>query len=562
MEKIIESKSCKQCSISFDITNKDLEFYKKVSPVFNEERYLIPSPKFCPECRQQRRLSWRNERKLYKKECDASWEEIVSLYSPDKWYIVYSHKLWWSDSWDAIDYWREFDFSKGFFDQFFELMKDVPRCATLNWYNENSDYSNHGWKSKDCYLCVWFWNLEDCMYSTNLENCKRVLDSENIFNSEESFYCFNVENVTRSKFCSVSENISDSYGMYNCTNCSFCIWCVNLKWWKYQIFNKQASKEEYDKYILLLGDQSEQNIFLDKFNDFIQKSPQKDLRNIWSNNSNWDLIVNCKNTLSSFECIDCENVKFWYELRSSKNCYDTCVWWENPEWIYEWHCITWNHVLFSNVVWWGNNLYLCDNILANCNDCFGCIGLKNKQYCILNKQYTKEEYEDLVPKIIEKMKKTQEWWEFFPSSLSPFGYNETVASEYFPLSKKEALERWFNWSDYETPFPKVEKIIPASKLPEKIEDIPDDILAWAIECEVTQKPFRIIKPELEFYRKHKLPIPKRHPDQRHLDRMNLRNARKIYERNCDKCEKEIETTYAPERKEIVYCEECYNEAIY
>ena len=94
----------------------------------------------------------------------------------------------------------------------------------------------------------------------------------------------------------------------------------------------------------------------------------------------------------------------------------------------------------------------------------------------------------------------------------------------------------FNWSDYEAPFPQVDKIIPASKLPENIEDIPDDILNWAIECEVTKKPFRIIRQELEFYRKHHLPIPRRHPDQRHLDRMAQRNPRKLYERLCD-CEK-------------------------
>jgi len=79
----------------------------------------------------------------------------------------------------------------------------------------------------------------------------------------------------------------------------------------------------------------------------------------------------------------------------------------------------------------------------------------------------------------------------------------------------------------------VDKIIPASKLPENIADIPDDILNWAIECEITKKPFRIIKEELAFYRKHNLPIPRRHPDQRHLDRMSLRNPRKLFARICD-----------------------------
>jgi CxxC-x17-CxxC domain-containing protein len=123
---------------------------------------------------------------------------------------------------------------------------------------------------------------------------------------------------------------------------------------------------------------------------------------------------------------------------------------------------------------------------------------------------------------------------------------------------------------YEAPFPKVEKIIPSNKLPDNIANIPDDILNRAIECEDVrnenihsqQKPFRIIKQELEFYRKYNLVIPRIHPDQRHLDRMKLRNERKIYDRKCDKCGENIKTTYSPDRPEIVYCEECYNKEIY
>jgi hypothetical protein len=180
-----------------------------------------------------------------------------------------------------------------------------------------------------------------------------------------------------------------------------------------------------------------------------------------------------------------------------------------------------------------------------------------------------------------------EWWEFFPSSISPFWYNETPAYELFPLNREtviasnkaiqkhgsphfvrddnsETFIHWsrFNWSDYEQPFPKVDKIITASKLPHNISDVPDDIFNWAIECEITKKPFRIIKQELDFYRKHNLPIPRRHPDQRHLDRIALKNPRKLFSRICDKCWKEIKTTYAPEKPEIVYCETCYNKEIY
>jgi hypothetical protein len=246
------------------------------------------------------------------------------------------------------------------------------------------------------------------------------------------------------------------------------------------------------------------------------------------------------------------------------DCYDYDIWGENSSLIYEVHC-SWKtkNVLFSNVIWWGNNLIYCDNCMNNSKNCFWCIWLKNnEEYCILNKQYTEEEYNKTVPKIIEKMKQDNEWGEFFLSSMSPFWYNETTANDYFPLKKEEAIKDRYNWSDYESPIPNVERIIPANKLPENISDIPANILNWAIECEVTKKPFRIIKQELEFYRKHNLPIPRKHPDQRHLDRMKLKNPRKLFDRKCDKCWIDMKTTYSPNRKEIVYCEDCYNKEVY
>jgi hypothetical protein len=67
--------------------------------------------------------------------------------------------------------------------------------------------------------------------------------------------------------------------------------------------------------------------------------------------------------------------------------------------------------------------------------------VRGKEYCILNKQYSKEEYEALVPKIIEHMRTTGERGEFFDPSLSAFGYNETAAQDYFSLSRDAALAR-------------------------------------------------------------------------------------------------------------------------
>ena len=65
-------KKCKQCSGGFEITDSDQDFYDQVSPTFNGKKYKIPSQTLCPDCRQQIRLCFRNEKTLYKRKCDAT----------------------------------------------------------------------------------------------------------------------------------------------------------------------------------------------------------------------------------------------------------------------------------------------------------------------------------------------------------------------------------------------------------------------------------------------------------------------------------------------------------
>lgn len=96
-ETVVEEKSCKSCGVSFVVTDRDLEFYDKVSPVFAGRKESIPTPTLCPDCRQRRRLAFRNERKLYRRKCDLTGKDIVSVYSPDKPYKVYGQSVWWGD---------------------------------------------------------------------------------------------------------------------------------------------------------------------------------------------------------------------------------------------------------------------------------------------------------------------------------------------------------------------------------------------------------------------------------------------------------------------------------
>ena len=101
--------------------------------------------------------------------------------------------------------------------------------------------------------------------------------------------------------------------------------------------------------------------------------------------------------------------------------------------------------------------------------------------------------------------------------------------------------------------------------------IDESIIGKVIECshrgECTQNctlGFKIILEELQFYRRMNLPLPHLCPNCRHYERLSQRNPMKLWHRKCMKegCDNEFETSYAPERPEIVYCEKCYQKEVY
>lgn len=155
---------------------------------------------------------------------------------------------------------------------------------------------------------------------------------------------------------------------------------------------------------------------------------------------------------------------------------------------------------------------------------FGCVGLRNKKYCILNKQYTKEQYEILVPQIIDSMIQAWTRWEFFSSAQSPFGYNETIANDYFPLTEEETITKWYNWESksYDPNISSV-SLIDMSDLPD-ISHVKDNILKQIFICKISSRPYRLVKEELNFYRKHWLSLPIYHPDIRHKNRIEIRDT--------------------------------------
>ena len=267
-----------------------------------------------------------------------------------------------------------------------------------------------------------------------------------------------------------------------------------------------------------------------------------------------------KNCESCFDCTGTEDSKYCWDLKKldaeNSNSYDISFFGNGVIESYDSVELGYNtnRVYFSVANYTGvSNIFYGHHCMNNSQHLFGCVGLKHAEYCILNKQYTKEEYFELRDKIIEHMKQTGEWGEFFPIEMSPFAYNETVAQEYFPMTKEEVLARGWKWKDEES-----KNYQPQTyQIPNSITDVPDTICNEILACETCGKNYKIQKTELSFYRKMNLPIPRKCPECRHNERMKLRNPRTLFDRKCEKCGVDIQTTFAPERPELVYCEGCY-----
>lgn len=204
------------------------------------------------------------------------------------------------------------------------------------------------------------------------------------------------------------------------------------------------------------------------------------------------------------------------------------------------------------------------------SNCFGCVSLKKKQYLILNKQYSKEEYEVLVPKIIQHMQdkpyvdekgRRYTYGDFFPFSFSPLAYNESLAQDYLPINKEEAQKNGFVWR--EPSMKEFEKTMEGSNLPDSLKDVTYDITKEVVACESCKRAYRIVPIELQFYRRAGLPIPHTCHNCRFLERFSFINPPKLWHRSCmnEGCGNEFETSYAPERPEIVYCESCYQNEV-
>jgi len=569
-----ETKICQNCKGKFTVDGDDLSFYEK----FEES-----APDYCPACRMQRRLAHRNERTLYKRECDLCGKDSVTIYPPNTPWPVYCAPCWWSDKWDARIYGIPYDPSRPFFEQFRELQMAVPRIGLLNMNSVNSEYTNNSADNKNCYLIFAAEKNEDCLYGRLIQNCKSVIDGAFVYDSELCYEAIDCHKCYQTMFSEQCQASTDLLFCYDVRDSDHCILSVGLRHKSYAFENKGCSKEELErKKREILSSASSIAAAKRRLEELKQQYPVKFASQTKCVKTTGDYLYNCHTSRMLFDTRNAKNCGYIADAEDPIDSLDCNNVYYKPELCLDiMGTLQSYHLRHSAYIFYSHDMEYCDNCHSS-ESCFGGVGLRKAKYSILNKEYSKEEYKRIRGQIIEALKREGMYGAFLPPSVSPFGYNETLAKDYWPLTKEQAIAEGFQWQGATTGMVGKETIL-RGKIPETIEEVGDSILNEVLVCLDCGRNFRITPSELQFYRRMHLPLPRKDFECRHQDRMRKRTPRALWHRKCqcaggssengayrnsaghfhasDHCLNEFETSYAPERPEIVYCESCYNSEV-
>jgi hypothetical protein len=331
---------------------------------------------------------------------------------------------------------------------------------------------------------------------------------------------------------------------------------------QYCFFNEQLTKQEYEEHIkgIDLGKREVLREYQDKFEDLLKSAIYRGTQNVRSAGSVGDLMKGCNNCYTVFRQVGSgENLRYVASLNNCKDMMHIFGTGSSSDIYNSTGVADSSRIKFSLMIRTGLEVEYSMEC-TDCEYCFGCFGLRNKKYCIFNKQYEPNAYWERVDEIKTAMLDRGEYGEFFPLSMSPFPYSDTAAWLEFPLTKEEVVQNGWRWED-EPPsdldLSKLKLLQPA-EIPNDISKVKDDILNSVFICEKTKKPFRITKSELDFYKQYNLALPTIHPEERMRERIRShKHPYRLWQYPCSKCGMTMDTIYELGSKEMVYCEACY-----
>lgn len=466
---------------------------------------------------------------------------------------------------DFSDTFLEPSLEASFFDQFRTLQLRVPVNATRNVKEpENSiatisvgdtnSYFVHASRTKNCAYTADCMDAESCV---ECSGCVAITD------------CYQVGHSQRMHRCSFSNESTDcisSAFLFDCRNCENCFGASNKRNKKYLWWNEQLSKEEWERRIAEVVPMSYNTLqaMREKYMSMIRAEA------VWPENFNQqsencigDYLLRCTNCKDSWFGMEShDNYHCFGFYNSGNNAYATIITGENN---YQGGMNG-----DSSNTKFSASLIRCDDCeysfnCYDCTHCFGCVGLRHKSFCIFNKQYTEADYWQKVDALKCAMLERGEYGRPLPMAFTFSYFPESGTAMYLGAEPKD-------WD--RIGMPKFEASADgafgalrtggkparsATELPETIAELdPEEWAGVPIEDPELNRPFTLLKPEMEFYKKNLLPPPRQHFIARMRNLMWMQNTGLKESIACSQCQKQM-TVYISrlfkERK--VYCSECY-----
>lgn len=538
-----------------DVTDREL--YQQGLAIEKEfcDRYDLPYLNIPPTERLRAIFAYRNDRRLYRRKCDSTGVSIISAYRPDCGFQVVTSDIWWGDSWEGIDYGSAGDPQAAFFPQFSALQRKVPREGTSVVRAENCEYNSHVRESKNCYLSSLAIRSENLLYCYWTVGCRDLLEGFYSTDCELCARCSYVTNCYQCAYLSESANCNECYFSSELRNCKNCLFCCNLSNQNYCIRNQPCSPEEFErerqKYFS--GDQASCTQADEVMKEMLLEQPRRAQHSLRSESVLGDHILNSRDVYHAFDVINSDHC---FNLTNGGGQFVVHGYSVGfPECQHVFSSVTVRNssqIFFAANCWNSFQLWYCDNCV-NCKNCFGCVGLKNREFCIFNVQCNEQEYHRLFTLWKKNMVQRGEWGHFFPIENSPFCYDESVAGDFFPLSRAEILNRGWRAVGGAMGSAEEEKSTASHERQGQSRQGDPDVG----QCKTCQQHYRIVPAERKLCSQFGVPYSLQCPDCRLSEKLHTRNPYSLQERSCLNCKREILTNLSPSAAPSVWCENCF-----
>lgn len=308
--------------------------------------------------------------------------------------------------------------SMNFFQKLQKLYDTMPKAAMYNLVNQNSPYGTFMDSCKNCYLVSNAYQNEECFYGRDIFFSRNCVDCDHIHSNELLYECLDCRHCYNGNYLQDCEQCTDSEYLFDCKGCTNCFGCAGLRQKSFYLFNEPVPKETYADRIAELKRKGHPAL-LAEFEKVKQKVPRLFSRQLNVENVAGDYIKNSKNVWNSYSVDESRDVLYSFEVLKSNDCCDM-TFGEYAELNYE--CLSAFKSKNSNycsMCWESADLEYCSTVFRS-NHCFGCVYLNHREYHILNKPYSRDDYFKKVSEIKGELKRDGTYGRWFWPSTYPF----------------------------------------------------------------------------------------------------------------------------------------------